>query len=74
MNLQIQFGLRVRQLRKEQDLSQEALAFKAEIDRTYMTSVENGKRNVAIQNIDRIINALEIPVHEFFNSEIFISK
>ncbi len=71
MNLQIQFGERVRQLRKEQGLSQEALAFKAEIDRTYMTSVENGKRNVSVQNIEKIINALEISIQEFFSTDIF---
>lgn len=71
MNLQIQFGLRVRQLRKEQGLSQEALAFKAEIDRTYMTSVENGKRNVSVQNIEKIINALEISIQDFFSTDIF---
>lgn len=71
MNLQIQFGKRVRQLRLEQGLSQEALAFKAEIDRTYMTSVENGKRNVSIQNIEKIINALEISIQDFFSTDIF---
>ena len=71
MNLQIQFGLRVRQLRKEQGLSQEALAFKAGIDRTYMTSVENGKRNVSVQNIEKIINALEISIQDFFSTDIF---
>jgi len=71
MNLQIQFGKRVRQLRLEQGLSQEALAFKAEINRTYMTSVENRKRNVSVQNIEKIINALEISIQDFFQ-QIFL--
>lgn len=71
MDLQIQFGLRVRQLRKEQGLSQEALAFKAGIDRTYMTSIENGKRNVSVQNIEKVINALEISIQDFFSTDIF---
>ena len=74
MNLQIQFGLRVRQLRKEQGLSQEALAFKAGIDRTYMTSIENGKRNVSVQNIEKVINALEISIQDFFSTDIFEGK
>lgn len=52
-------------------LSQEALAFKAGIDRTYMTGVETGKRNVSVKNIEKIIAALEIPVSEFFNSKLF---
>ena len=67
MNLQVLFGKRVRELRQLQKLSQEALAFKAGIDRTYMTSIENGKRNVSIQNIEKIISALEISVQEFFS-------
>lgn len=72
MNLQELFGKRVRELRQEQGLSQEALAFKAGIDRTYMTSIENGKRNVSIQNIEKVITALEITIKEFFASDIFI--
>lgn len=71
MNLQLQFGKRVRELRQAQGLSQEALAFKAGIDRTYMTSIENGKRNVSIQNIEKVINALEISIQDFFTTDIF---
>ena len=71
MSLQIQFGKRVRELRLSQGLSQEALAFKAGIDRTYMTSIENGKRNVAVQNIEKVINALEISIQDFFSTDIF---
>ena len=47
-------------------ISQEQLALKAEIDRTYMTSVENGKRNISIQNIEKIIYALDTTFEEFF--------
>ncbi|MBK3518579.1 helix-turn-helix domain-containing protein [Carboxylicivirga marina] len=72
MNLQELFGKRVRELRQKQELSQEALAFKAGIDRTYMTSIENGKRNVSIQNIEKVITALDVPVKDFFASDIFI--
>lgn len=71
MDLQKQFGLRIKELRLKMGLSQEALAFKAGIDRTYMTGVENGKRNVSVKNIERIIKALEISVPEFFNSKLF---
>ncbi|WP_461640009.1 helix-turn-helix domain-containing protein [Labilibaculum euxinus] len=74
MDLQVQFGKRVKELRLAKGLSQEALALKAEVDRTYMTSVENGKRNVAIQNIGKIIAALDISIQDFFNSEVFTIK
>jgi len=36
-----------------------------------MTSVENGKRNISIQNIEKILKALEISFSEFFASEEF---
>lgn len=71
MNLQEQFGKRVRELRLAKGLSQEALALKAELDRTYMTGIENGKRNVSIQNIGKVIAALEISIQDFFSTDIF---
>ena len=67
MNIKEKFGLRIRELRKKIGISQAALAFKAGIDRTYMTSVENGKRNISIENIERIISALEISFQDFFS-------
>jgi transcriptional regulator with XRE-family HTH domain len=71
MDIQKQFGLRIKELRQIRGLSQEALALKAGIDRTYMTSVENGKRNVSIKNIEKILTALEISFSEFYNSPLF---
>lgn len=71
MELQEQFGLRVKELRLGLGISQEALAFKAGIDRTYMTGVENGKRNVSAKNMDKIIKSLELSTTEFFSAPIF---
>ena len=48
MNIQTTIGLRIKELRTEKNLTQEAIAFKAEIDRTFMNHVENGKRNVRL--------------------------
>ena len=47
MNIQTTIGLRIKELRTEKNLTQETIAFKAEIDRTFMNHVENGKRNVS---------------------------
>ena len=66
MNIQEKFGERLRELRKEKGISQETLAHKAEIDRTYMTSVENGRRNISIKNIEKILDALGVSFNEFF--------
>jgi transcriptional regulator with XRE-family HTH domain len=71
MDLKEKVGLRIRQLRKEQELSQEALGYKAEVDRTYVTDVENGRRNVSVEILERLIKALGVPVSEFFNSKEF---
>lgn len=67
MNIQEKFGKRVRELRNKKGVSQEALAFKAGIDRTYMTSVENGRRNISIQNIEKIVRALGVSMADFFS-------
>ncbi|TKD25122.1 helix-turn-helix transcriptional regulator [Rhodobacter capsulatus] len=55
------FGSRVRQLRKERSLSQEALADEAGLDRSYIGQVERGEKNVSLSNICRISNALNVP-------------
>lgn len=59
-------GLRLKELRTALGLSQEKLALKAEIDRTYLAGVEQGKRNPSIKSLEKIINALEITFSEFF--------
>ena len=46
MDIKAKIGLRIKKLRLDAGLSQEDLALKAGIDRTYINSVENGKRNV----------------------------
>ncbi|MDQ6762192.1 MAG: helix-turn-helix domain-containing protein [Bacteroidota bacterium] len=71
MNIKEKIGQRIRSLRKELKLSQEALALKSEVDRTYVTDVENGRRNVSIEILERIIKALEVSFSEFFNSKEF---
>jgi transcriptional regulator with XRE-family HTH domain len=71
MDIRNKVGNRIRELRQQKKISQEALANIAEIDRTYMTSVENGKRNISIINLEKIIKALDIDYSEFFNSQLF---
>jgi transcriptional regulator with XRE-family HTH domain len=71
MDIKQKVGNRIRELRHELNLSQEALANIAEVDRTYMTDVENGRRNISIENLEKIIGALRISFTEFFNSKDF---
>ncbi len=71
MNLKEKVGQRIKQLRNELELSQEALGLKADVDRTYVTDVEAGRRNVSLEILERLIKALDISVSEFFNSKEF---
>lgn len=59
-------GNRIRELRIAAGLTQEKLALVADIDRTYIASVENGKRNISIVNLEKIIIALDCTFAEFF--------
>lgn len=66
--IQRDFGNRLRELRTERGLSQEKLGFEAGMDRTYVNSVEQGRRNVSLVNIVRLAMALEIETRELFPS------
>jgi transcriptional regulator with XRE-family HTH domain len=67
MNIKDKIGSRIRQLRNEKHLSQEAFADMCELDRTYISSIEKGKRNVSIINLEKIANALNINLSTLFN-------
>jgi transcriptional regulator with XRE-family HTH domain len=62
-----QFGVRIRNLRKQLNLSQEALAHASGLDRTYIGGVERGERNVSLLNIHRIASALRVPPSALFS-------
>jgi len=65
--VQKQFGSRMRALRQQQGLSQEELAYKCDLDRTYVGSVERGERNISLVNIHLIAVALGVSPKEFFD-------
>jgi transcriptional regulator with XRE-family HTH domain len=56
----------IRHFRKLADISQEALADKADLDRTYISGIERGVRNITLDSLDQVINALNIDVQTFF--------
>ena len=60
------FGFAVRVRREELGLTQEDLADKARIHRTYLSDIERGTRNVSLINIERVAAALSLPVSELF--------
>lgn len=73
MNIQKAFGLRVHYLRKKMGMSQEKFALSINMDRTYLASVEAGRRNISINNIKKIAEGLNITISELF-MEVEISE
>jgi transcriptional regulator with XRE-family HTH domain len=67
MNLQVNLGITIKELRNNLGLSQEKFALSIGMDRTYLASVEAGKRNLSLANIEKIANGLDISVSKLFS-------
>ncbi len=61
------FGSRVQELRAQQGLSQEKLAEKAHVHRTYIGMIERAEKNITLRNIEKIAKALSIDIKELFD-------
>lgn len=68
MCIEKKFGQRIREIRENQGISQEQFALKIGLDRTYYSSVENGRRNVSIRNISKIAEGFNITISELFST------
>ena len=66
--IQETFGNRVRELRQKREMSQEKLALLIDIDRTYLASVERGKRNISLKNIKKIADGLDVSISDLFKN------
>ncbi len=64
------FGIHLRSIRKENNLSQEQLAHLADLDRTYISGIERGVRNIGLINIFKLAEALNIPAYKLFQFEV----
>ncbi|MCZ6805100.1 MAG: helix-turn-helix transcriptional regulator [Proteobacteria bacterium] len=64
------FGEHVKKLRLQKKLSQEQLALLAELDRTYISGIERGKRNVSLINLIKLASSLDIPTHEIISFKL----
>ncbi|MGD0088535.1 MAG: helix-turn-helix transcriptional regulator [Planctomycetota bacterium] len=68
--IQREFGNRVRELRRGKGLSQEQFSFECELDRTYVSQVELGRRNISLQNIKAMADALDVHIGELFTAGV----
>lgn len=66
IDILILFGNKVRTFRKEKGISQEELAFRSELHRTYIGMIERAEKNVTLKNIEKIAKGLGISIQEFF--------
>lgn len=66
VSLQERLGRSIVLLRKGRHISQEKLALEAGVDRRYLSDVENGKRNISIEMIERFVGYFDMKISEFF--------
>lgn len=71
MDIKEKVGYKIRKSRKERGWSQMELAGNSGLDRTYIASVESGKRNISIINLEKISKALGLPLKQLFDDSIF---
>ena len=74
MDIRIKVGSKIKMVRETKGISQKDLAYEADLDRSYIASIEVGKRNVSIINLEKIANALKIPLYELFTEQEDESK
>ena len=60
----VKFGNRIREERVKQNLSQEELASRAQVHRTYIGMIERAEKNITLENIEKIARALRININE----------
>ncbi len=61
------FGKQIRAIRKKRGFSQEELAFRSSLHRTYISDIERGSRNVSLLNIEKLAKALKVKMRELLD-------
>lgn len=62
----VKFGNKVREERKKLGISQEELADRASVHRTYIGMIERAEKNITLENIEKVANALKLKLSHFF--------
>ena len=71
MAIQQKVAARIKAIRQEKGLTQEALAWNSDVDRTFMNHVESGRRNISLNSLEKILTGLEISFKDFFDHKDF---
>lgn len=70
-DIRIKIGLRIKELRDSTGMSQEKFAYSIGMARSYFAEVETGKRNVSVENLEKISLGLGVSLDVFFDSNLF---
>lgn len=70
-NIKQKIGDRIKEVRVEKKLSQESVAYNSGIERSFMTHIENGRRNVSVETLEKVLTGLDISFSDFFNANFF---
>jgi transcriptional regulator with XRE-family HTH domain len=74
MDLKELIGNRIVLFRKAKGLSQQKFADDAGLERSHLTNIEKGNKNISLSTLEKILNALDVDPSEFFNSKDFTKK
>jgi len=66
MEIKSKVGKRIKEIREQKSISQKDLSYAADLDRSYIASVENGQRNISIVNLEKIAVALKVSLSDLF--------
>lgn len=66
MNICSVIGTNIRKLRTTKNLSQEDLAFEAKMDRSYLSEIENGQKNLSVEVLEKLADALGVDIRDLF--------
>ncbi|MFZ1530222.1 MAG: helix-turn-helix transcriptional regulator [Ferruginibacter sp.] len=70
-SLKEKVGNRISELRKSNKLSQQQFSYEADMERTYLTHIEKGRKNISLSTLEKILEAFNITPKEFFDSKEF---
>jgi transcriptional regulator with XRE-family HTH domain len=74
LEIEEKIGIRLKEIRLEKKITQEALSQLAGMERTFISHIEKGNRNISVATLNKLLRALDISFASFFNSDYFKQK
>ena len=69
--LQVRVGERIAELRNSKKISQQQFSYEADMERTYISHIEKGRKNISLSTLEKITRALGVSIKEFFDNKEF---